>query len=322
MTTKNRIDRLISRIDELRNPTVVGLDPTPALIPAPIIDKQATMYTNMPLRAMSEAYIEFGKTIIDAISDIVPAVKLQIAMYEALGVDGIVAYNSICEYAENRGLIVIGDVKRGDIASTAAAYAAHLGGIEIAGRHIDTWHEDFITVNPYLGSDGILPFADVCKETGKGIFVLVKTSNPSSSELQDIEVDGEPLYVRAAKLVEKWGASLIGENNYSSVGAVVGATHREVGAMLRKRFPNMFFLVPGYGAQGATAEDIREFFDADGRGGIVNSSRGIIGAWAKDECGADGANALTTDSAIELLAETARSAALRMRDELRGVIYV
>jgi orotidine-5'-phosphate decarboxylase len=321
MNTENRIDRLIDRIDELKNPTVVGLDPTAALVPAPMVQKQAAIF-GRSLRAMSEAYIEFGKTIIDAIADIVPAVKPQIAMYEALGAEGIAAYNNICEYAASRGLIVIGDVKRGDISSTAAAYATHLGGIEVLGQYQDPWCEDFVTVNPYLGSDGISPFTDVCKEIGKGIFVLVKTSNPSSAELQDIEVDGEPLYMRTAKLVEKWGAGLIGDRGYSSVGAVVGATHREVGAELRRKFPNMFFLVPGYGAQGATAEDIREFFDTDSRGCIVNSSRGIIGAWTKDERGADGASALTADEAIELLAETSRSAALRMKEELGGVLYV
>jgi orotidine-5'-phosphate decarboxylase len=317
----NGIDRLIDRIDELKNPTVVGLDPTIALVPSPIITETIAEF-GKTTRAVSEAFLSYNKIIIDAIADIVPAVKPQIAMYEALGADGIGAYNITCEYAAAKNLVVIGDVKRGDISSTAAAYAAHLGGVDILGERFDPWHEDFVTVNPYLGSDGITPFTDVCAETGKGIFVLVKTSNPSSKELQDVTIDGEFLYEKTAKLVEEWGRNLIGERGFSSVGAVVGATHREIGAKLRRTFPKMFFLVPGYGAQGATAEDIREFFDAGGRGCIVNSSRGIIGAWAKDERGADGAKALSANEAKELLAETARGAALRMREELRGVIYV
>jgi orotidine-5'-phosphate decarboxylase len=315
------IDRLIDRIDELKNPTVVGLDPTFALMPAPIIAEQISEYGKTP-RAVSEAFFAYNKIIIDAVADIVPAVKPQIAMYEIFGADGVGAYNATCEYAGAKGLTVIGDVKRGDITSTATAYAAHLGGVNIFGKHFDPWHEDFVTVNPYLGSDGIAPFTEVCAETGKGIFVLVKTSNPSSSELQDIAIDGEFLYMKAAKLVEKWGENLVGERGFSSVGAVVGATHREVGANLRRTFPKMFFLVPGYGVQGASAEDVREFFDTDGRGCIVNSSRGIIGAWRNDKRGADGAKNLSACEAKDLLAENTRNAALHMRDELRGVIYV
>jgi orotidine-5'-phosphate decarboxylase len=306
---------LIDRADTLGNPTVVGLDPTAALVPLPVREHYYNDTGRTP-EALCAAFLRYNKTIIDAVADVVPAVKPQIAMYEYLGPEGVAAYAATCEYAASKGLLVIGDVKRGDISSTAAAYASHLAGADIEGEHHDVWREDFITVNPYLGSDGIRPFTDACAETGKGIFVLVKTSNPSSGELQDIVIDGEPLYMRVARLVSEWGAALTGERGYSSVGAVVGATHRDVGAKLRAAFPQMFFLVPGYGAQGAGAEDVRAFFDADGRGCIVNSSRGIIGAWTKMKGGSDGAKNLSVSEALTLVSESARDAALRMKNEL------
>jgi orotidine-5'-phosphate decarboxylase len=340
----NSIDRLIERIDELRNPTVVGLDPTPDLVPSPIMEKYMGEYGKIP-RAIAAAFFNYNRIIIDAITDIVPCVKPQIAMYERFGVDGVSAYIATCEYASSKGLLVIGDVKRGDISSTAEAYAAHIAGADIFGERLDLWHEDFITVNPYLGSDGITPFTDACAETGKGIFVLVKTSNPSSAEIQDVDTEAEPsestfkkksifsdvaraaigvrsapLYEQVARYVSLWGKSLIGDSGYSSVGAVVGATHSEVGATLRRLFPKMFFLVPGYGAQGAGAEDVKKFFDADGHGCIVNSSRGIIGAWAKSARGADGANGMNYSEAVNLLAETSRTAAIRMREELARIL--
>jgi orotidine-5'-phosphate decarboxylase len=276
-------------------------------------------------KAICEAFRVFNRIIIDSILDIVPAVKPQIAMYEAYGAEGIAAYIDTCEYAASKGLAVIGDVKRGDISSTASAYAAHLKGVDILGDHFDLWHEDFITVNPYLGTDGIRPFTEACAESGKGIFVLVKTSNPSSADIQDKRIGEDssvaPLYRQVACYAARWGEELIGEYGYSAVGAVVGATHRDVGIALRREFPHMFFLVPGYGAQGADAEDVKNFFDKDGRGCIVNSSRGIIGAWAKDERGADGAAALSASESEELLSSATRAAALRMRDELRGVLW-
>jgi orotidine-5'-phosphate decarboxylase len=340
----NKIDALIERIDKLGNPTVVGLDPTIELVPKPLMARHIDEY-GKTLRAVAAAFFACNKYIIDAIADIVPAVKPQVAMYERLGVDGLAAYKSTCEYAASKGLIVIGDVKRGDISSTAAAYAAHLTGVDFLDEHFDPWREDFITVNPYLGSDGIAPFTEACAQTGKGIFVLVKTSNPSSAEIQDIEIEEAPadlvlreksvvgdiartfmgirpmpLYEQVARYVNLWGRELVGEYGYSSVGAVVGATHREIGTALRKAFPQMFFLVPGYGAQGAGAEDVKEFFDNDGRGCVVNSSRGIIGAWTNDPEGADGAAGLNESKAAELLANTAGAAARRMRDELHGVL--
>jgi orotidine-5'-phosphate decarboxylase len=331
------IDQLIDRIDALGSPICVGLDPTLELIPEPLKEEAFSEFGKTP-RAVGEIFAAFGMTIIDAIYDIVPAVKPQIAMYEAYGLEGLAAYQAVCRYAESKGLIVIGDVKRGDISSTASAYAAHLAGVKIEDELTYPWCEDFITVNPYLGSDGITPFTKACQETGKGIFILVRTSNPSSSEIQELEITSpnaviqpsELLYQRVAKLVSEWGQAdgLIGGYGYSSIGAVVGATHPEEGAYLRATYPNMFFLVPGYGAQGATASDISSFFDADGRGCIVNSSRGIIGAWRQTEIidstltrHPERSEAESQDpAALKLVGESARAAAIAMRDDLRNAI--
>ena len=300
------IDVLLERIDALRNPTVVGLDPTLEMIPAYLREEKFAELGKTP-EAVAEMFLAFNEGIMKAVQGIVPAVKPQIAFYERYGLAGLAAYEKTCAMAQKMGFVVIGDIKRGDIGSTAAAYAAHIGGTEIDGEHMDLWHEDYVTVNPYLGVDGIKPFVDECNKHNKGIFVLVKTSNPSSSQLQDLIVDGKPVYLHMAALVEEWGKDAMGEKGYSRVGAVIGATHREQGAAARAAMPHTFFLVPGYGAQGGTAEDIRGFFDTDGRGCIVNSSRGIIAAWKKSDKYGE-----------RDFAEAARAAALAMQKDIMG----
>ncbi len=319
------MDRLVEAIASKQNPSVVGLDPTEALVPEQIvasfaeeISEQVEDPSEAPAAQLSVAFFEFNRAIIDAVADIVPAVKPQIAMYEALGPAGLDAYTMTCEYAEQQGLYVLGDVKRGDIGSTAAAYAHHLSGVTAGERGFDPWHEDAVTVNPYLGTDGITPFVDAAKEADKDIFVLVRTSNPSSSELQELELaSGKRVYEHVADLVEDWGAETIGRSGYSRVGAVVGATHPEEGKSLRARMPHTFFLVPGYGAQGGTAQDVAGMFDRDGSGAIVNSSRGIIGAWKKS---GKYSPSMSAQSALELVAQSAREAAEDMRDNLRVVL--
>ncbi len=320
------MDRLIDAINATQNPSVVGLDPTRALVPPQVVDsftdeiaQEVDDPADRPAAQRAVAYFEFNRTIIDAIADIVPAVKPQIAMYEALGPAGIDAYTMTCEYAASQGLYVIGDIKRGDIGSTAAAYAAHLTGIDNTDSNTnDPWHEDAITVNPYLGVDGITPFVDAATAADKDMFVLVRTSNPSSSELQELQLNsGEHVYEHVADLVSNWGTSSIGTHGYSRVGAVVGATHPEQGRELRARMPHTFFLVPGYGAQGGTARDVAGMFDANGSGAIINSSRGIIGAWSKT---GKYSESMSATSALELVADAARDAALSMRDNLRVVM--
>ena len=319
------MDRLIAAINATQNPSVVGLDPTEALVPPQVVAGFADEVRDsvespeeVPAAQLAVAYFEFNRAIIDAVADIVPAVKPQIAMYEALGPAGIDVYTMTCEYAKQQGLYVLADVKRGDIGSTAAAYAHMLNGVAAGDGTYDPWHIDAVTINPYLGSDGITPFVNAAAETDKDVFVLVRTSNPSSSELQMLDLaDGTKVYEHMADLVEGWGAETIGSHGYSRVGAVVGATHPEEGKALRARMPHTFFLVPGYGAQGGTAADVRGMFDADGSGAIVNSSRGIIGAWKKSgECRDD----MTADEALDLVASAARSAAIDMRDNLRAVL--
>ena len=315
------MDRLIEAIDTTQNPSVVGLDPTEALVPAQVVasfaDEVRESVENedeLPAAQLAVAYFEFNRTIIDAVAGIVPAVKPQIAMYEALGPAGVDVYAMTCEYARERGLYVLADVKRGDIGSTAAAYARMLTGV---GEH-DPLNIDAVTVNPYLGTDGITPFVDAAAQTDKDLFVLVRTSNPSSSELQMLDLaNGKKVYEHVADLVESWGAETIGKYGYSRVGAVVGATHPEEGKALRKRMPHTFFLVPGYGAQGGTAADVRGMFDADGSGAIVNSSRGIIGAWRKS---GKYSETMSASEALELVGETAQAAAIDMRDNLRAVL--
>ncbi|MBW3080839.1 orotidine-5'-phosphate decarboxylase [Bifidobacterium saguinibicoloris] len=315
------MDRLIDAIEATQNPSVVGLDPTEALVPPQVVASFAEEVRDsvdtpeeVPAAQLAVAFYEFNRTIIDAVAGIVPAVKPQIAMYEALGPAGVDVYTMTCEYAAQQGLYVLADAKRGDIGSTAAAYARMLTGVE---GH-DPWHVDAVTVNPYLGTDGITPFVDAAKQTDKDLFVLVRTSNPSSSELQMLDLaDGSKVYEHVADLVEGWGADTIGSHGYSRVGAVVGATHPEEGKALRARMPHTFFLVPGYGAQGGTAADVRGMFDKDGSGAIVNSSRGIIGAWRKH---GGYAESMSADDALALVFDSARDAAIAMRDDLRAVL--
>ena len=307
----NITDILLDRIVEKDAPVVVGLDPMLSYIPEHIV-KEAFNKTGENLEGAAEAVITFNKGLIDVIADIVPAVKPQIAMYEQFGVPGLQAFKETVDYAREKGLVVIGDIKRGDIGSTSAAYStAHLGAVDIAGRKIRAFDEDYATVNPYLGSDGITPFLDDCGKYGKGVFVLVKTSNPSSGELQDLMTEGVPLYEKVAALVDSWGRELMGEKYpYSAVGAVVGATYPKIGASLRQKMPHTVILVPGYGAQGGTAQELKPYFNSDGLGAIVNSSRGIICAWKKKDDPEYGA--------IHY-AEAAREAALDMIKDINGV---
>ena len=247
------------------------------------IKKAAFAEYGETLEGAAEAIWQYNKGIIDATYDLIPAVKPQIAMYEQFGVPGLVAFNKTCEYAKSKGLVIIGDIKRGDIGSTSAAYAVgHLGSVKVGSKEYVPFDEDFATVNPYLGSDGVNPFIDVCKEHKKGLFILVKTSNPSSGEFQDRIIDGRPLYEWVGEKVAQWGESHMG-NEYSYVGAVVGATYPEMGKTLRKIMPKTFILVPGYGAQGGKGADLVHFFNEDGLGAIVNSSRGIIAAYKQEK---------------------------------------
>ena len=275
------ISKLINGIKEKEAPIVVGLDPMLSYIPEAILKKAFDEYGETPEGA-AQAVLTFNKGLVDAVCDLVPAVKPQIAMYEQFGIPGLAAFRETVAYCKQNGLVVIGDVKRGDIGSTSAAYAtAHLGRITIGSKTYVPFDEDFATVNPYLGSDGVKPFLEICKSEDRGIFVLVKTSNPSSGEFQDRLVDGRPLYELVAEKVEEWGRECV-EGDYTNVGAVVGATYPEMGAALRKLMPRTYILVPGYGAQGGRGKDLKGFFNEDGLGAIVNSSRGIIAAWKKD----------------------------------------
>ena len=301
------IDRLMKKIEQLGNPTVVGLDPTYEMIPQTIKSEMLEKY-GKTAKAAGKMFFSFNKEIIDHISDLVPAVKPQIAMYEQYGIEGLKAYLDTIDYAKKKGLFIIGDIKRGDIASTATAYAAHLNGIEIEGVRDDLWNEDAVTLNAYMGFDAVRPFIEPCNEFDKGIFVLVKTSNPTGKEIQDLLSDGKPVYEHMAELVSQWGRLAMGNNGYSKVAAVVGATYKEQGEELRRLMPHTFFLIPGYGAQGASGDDIRGFFDKDGKGCIVNSSRGIIAAYQKDSK-FDGHN----------FGEAAREAAIAMKKDLEGI---
>ncbi len=277
------IDNLIEKIVELNNPTVVGLDPRIEYIPSHILAENYEKY-GKNLKGVSSAFLDFNKQIIDSIYDIVPAVKPQIAMYEKYGIEGLICFSETIKYAKEKGLFVISDIKRGDIGSTAKDYAdAHIGSAEIEGAKFETFKSDFVTLNPYLGFDSIEPFIDVMKEEDKGAFVLVKTSNKGSKDIQDLVVDGEKVYLKVGKMVESWGSDLRGKYGFSSVGAVVGGTHRDECIEIREKCPNLFFLIPGYGAQGGKAEDIRACFNKDGLGGIVNSSRGIIAAYKQEK---------------------------------------
>ncbi len=285
---------------------MVGLDPMLSYIPEQILEK-AFSECGETLEGAAQAIWEFNREIIDNTCDLIPAVKPQIAMYEQFGLEGLKAFEKTVKYCKEKGLVVIGDVKRGDIGSTSAAYAtAHLGKVTVGTKRIAAFDEDFATVNPYLGSDGVKPFVKVCREEKKGIFVLVKTSNPSSGEFQDRLIDGRPLYEHVGEKVAEWGEECMGDS-YSYVGAVVGATYPEMGKILRKIMPKAYILVPGYGAQGGKGADLVHFFNADGLGAIVNSSRGIIAAWQQEEYGKYGA---------EHFGEASRAAVLDMREDI------
>ena len=276
------INKLISNIRKTNAPIVVGLDPMLNYIPEHI-QKKAFAEFGETLEGAAEAIWQYNKGIVDATYDLIPAVKPQIAMYEQFGIPGLIAYKKTVDYCKSKDLVVIGDIKRGDIGSTSAAYAVgHLGQVQVGSRKYAGFDEDFATVNPYLGSDGVKPFMDICKEEKKGIFVLVKTSNPSSGEFQDRVIDGRRLYELVGEKVAQWGDELMGDE-YSYVGAVVGATYPEMGKVLRKIMPKTFILVPGYGAQGGKGADLVHFFNEDGLGAIVNSSRGIIAAYKQEK---------------------------------------
>ncbi|MDO4297022.1 MAG: orotidine-5'-phosphate decarboxylase [Lachnospiraceae bacterium] len=282
------IQKLISNIQKTNAPVVVGLDPMMGFIPDQIKSRAFAEFGET-LEGAAEAVWQYNKAIVDEIYDLIPAVKPQIAMYEQFGLPGLQAFKKTVDYCKEKNLVVIGDVKRGDIGSTSAAYAvAHLGKVQVGSQLLTPFGEDFATVNPYLGSDGIRPFLEVCKEEKKGIFILVKTSNPSSGEFQDRLIDGKPLYEHVGEKVAEWAGECMGDS-YSYVGAVVGATYPEMGKVLRKVMPKSFILVPGYGAQGGKAADLVHYFNEDGLGAIVNSSRGIIAAWKQEKYAAYGA---------------------------------
>lgn len=275
------INKLVNKIKKTNAPIVVGLDPMLNYVPE-WIQKKAYDEFGETLEGAAEAIWQFNKGIIDSTYDLIPAVKPQIAMYEQFGIEGLKAFKKTVDYAKSKDLVVIGDIKRGDIGSTSAAYAVgHVGTVKVGNKVITPLDEDFVTVNPYLGSDGVNPFIDVCRENNKGIFVLVKTSNPSSGEFQDRLIDGRPLYELVGEKVAEWGESHMGDS-YSYVGAVVGATYPEMGKILRKIMPKTYILVPGYGAQGGKAKDLAPYFNEDGLGAIVNSSRGIICAYKQE----------------------------------------
>lgn len=275
------INKLMNKIQKTNAPIVVGLDPILSYVPSHIQQKAFAEYGET-LEGAAEAIWQFNKEIIDKTYDLIPAVKPQIAMYEQFGIEGLKAYQKTVDYCKSKDLVVIGDIKRGDIGSTSAAYAVgHLGKVQVGSKSYAGFDEDFATVNPYLGSDGVKPFVDVCKEEKKGLFILVKTSNPSSGEFQDQLVDGRPLYELVGEKVAQWGEEHMGDS-YSYIGAVVGATYPEQGKVLRKIMPKAFILVPGYGAQGGKGKDLVHFFHKDGLGAIVNSSRGIIAAYKQE----------------------------------------
>lgn len=276
------INKLTAKIQKTNAPIVVGLDPMLNYIPKHVQEKAFKEYGET-LEGAAEAIWQFNKEIVDKTYDLIPAVKPQIAMYEQFGIPGLMAYKKTVDYCKSKDLVVIGDIKRGDIGSTSAAYAVgHLGKVQVGENKIAAFDEDFATVNPYLGSDGVKPFIDVCKEEKKGIFVLVKTSNPSSGEFQDRLIDGRPLYELVGEKVAQWGEECMGDS-YSYVGAVVGATYPEMGKVIRKIMPKAYILVPGYGAQGGQGKDLVHFFNEDGLGAIVNSSRGIIAAYKQEK---------------------------------------
>ena len=308
------IDKLIDAIIETENPSIVGLDPRLDMLPGFLVSQAVKKYGNTP-KAVAAAFYRFNTEIMDELAGIVPAVKPQVAMYEQYGSDGIECYIKTINYAREKNFIVIGDIKRSDIASTAEAYSdGHLGAVPLGFDESGTlrkgviYNEDFITVNPYLGFDSIEPYLKNCADFERGMFVLVKTSNKNSGEIQDLDVSGKKVYEIVGSLVELWGKAFVGKHGYSSIGAVVGATHAGQAKSLRGQIPGVFFLVPGYGAQGGKAEDLAACFDSRGLGAIVNSSRGIIAAYKTPR--------YATDYSEREFALAAKAAALDMKKDL------
>ena len=297
------INQLVANIKKTGAPIVVGLDPMLNYIPEQVQQKAFAEYGET-LEGAAEAIWQFNKEIVDKTYDLIPAVKPQIAMYEQFGLPGLAAFKKTVDYCKEKGLVVIGDIKR-------AAYAVgHIGKVKVGSKTYAPFDEDFVTVNPYLGSDGVNPFLDVCKEEKKGIFVLVKTSNPSSGEFQDQKIDGRPLYELVGEKVAAWGSEVMGDE-YSYVGAVVGATYPEMGKVLRKVMPKAYILVPGYGAQGGKGKDLVHFFNEDGLGAIVNSSRGIIAAYKQEQYAKFGA---------ENFGDASRAAVETMVADIKGAL--
>lgn len=304
------IQKLIQNIQRTNAPICVGLDPMLNYIPEHILQKSFREFGET-LEGAADAIWNFNKEIIDATYDLIPSVKPQLAMYEQFGIEGLKVYDKTVKYCQSKGLLVIADAKRGDIGSTSAAYAtAHLGRVKVGNTVCTAFNTEFMTVNPYLGTDGIKPFVDVCKSDDKGLFILVKTSNPSSGEFQDRLIDGKPLYEHVAQKVVEWGSECM-DGAYSNVGAVVGATYPAMSAVLRKLMPHTYFLVPGYGAQGATAKDLKACFNEDGLGAVVNSSRGIIAAYRQEKYARFGA---------EHFAEASRQAVIDMAADIGSVL--
>lgn len=314
------INTLTEKIKKLEAPIVVGLDPTMKFVPEHI-KKQAFAEYGETMKGAAEAIWLFNKGIVDAICDLIPAVKPQIAMYEQFGVEGVQAFQKTAAYCKEKGLVVIGDIKRGDIGSTSDAYAVgHLGQVQVGDTMCRGFDEDFATINPYFGSDGVKPFIEVCKKEKKGLFILVKTSNPSSGEFQDRLVLPEgsadaskarPLYEIVGEKVAEWAADHMGEA-YSYIGAVVGATYPETGKILRQIMPKSYILVPGYGAQGGKGKDLKHFFNEDGLGAIINSSRGIIAAYQQEAYAKYGP---------ENYADASRAAVLDMKEDIREGVF-
>ena len=304
------INKLTEKIKKTHAPICVGLDPMLSYVPKQVQETAFKEYGET-LEGAAEAIWQFNKAIIDATYDLIPAVKPQIAMYEQFGIPGLVAFKKPVDYCKEKDLVVIGDIKRGDIGSTSSAYAVgQLGKVQVGTKEYAGFDEDFATVNPYLGSDGVNPFIDICKKEKKGLFILVKTSNPSSGEFQDQLINGRPLYELVGEKVAQWGADCMGDE-YSYIGAVVGATYPEMGKVLRKLMPKTFILVPGYGAQGGKGSDLVHFFNEDGLGAIVNSSRGIIAAYKQEAYAKYGA---------ENFGDAARAAVEAMAADIKGAL--
>ena len=300
------IQQLIEKIKKTKAPICVGLDPMLNYIPEHILKKSYNEFGET-LEGAADAIWQFNKEIVDHTCDLIPSVKPQIAMYEQFGIEGLKSYQKTVDYCQQKGLLVIGDAKRGDIGSTSAAYATgHLGKVQVGSKTYSGFHTDFLTVNP----DGVKPFVDVCNSEDKGLFVLVKTSNPSSGEFQDRLIDGRPLYELVAEKVVEWGDTCM-DGDYSNVGAVVGATYPEMSRILRKLMPRTYFLVPGYGAQGGTAADLAHCFNEDGLGAVVNSSRGIIAAYRQEKYKQFGP---------EHFAEASRQAVIDMVADINSVL--